>query len=100
MSIFIKLQDMEKRLQIIENLDKKMDKIEILLEKIIKQNEDNTTTLVSISSSTGNMDHHISFVENVFDVVKYPFSSFLNLYYNKRGVIEQDISQLKRIRKD
>ena len=97
MSIFIKLKDMETRLQTVERLEKKIDRIENLLEKIINQNqmdlEKINTNLNTINSSTQNMDHHINFVENVFDVVKYPFSSILRLYYNKTNSnqIEQDI---------
>jgi hypothetical protein len=38
------------------------------------------------------MDHHIHFVENVFDVVKHPFSSLLRLYYRENKTNEiQDI---------
>ena len=52
-----------------------------LIQQNIKDSEKLNIHLNCINRSTQNMDHHINFVENVFDVVKYPFSSLLSLYY-------------------
>jgi hypothetical protein len=101
---------MNSRLQVIQNLETKIDTLETkidtletkidnvvnLLEKLIQQNtiesEKINTNLNCINHSTRNMDHHIHFVENVFDVVKYPFSSLLRLYYRENKTNEiQDI---------
>lgn len=51
----------------LENLEKKMDKIQ--------------ETLEEIKSGTDNMTGHINFVENVYSVVKNPFRQVLKLYY-------------------
>jgi hypothetical protein len=77
----------------LDNLEIKLDKIVDILDQLIQQNikdsEKLNTNLNCINRSTQNMDHHINFVENVFDVVKYPFSSLLRLYYgNKTGEIK------------
>ena len=40
-------------------------------------------TLHIVNKSTKNMDQHINFVENIYTVVKKPFTSILGLYYNK-----------------
>ena len=89
-SIETKIETLEIK---IDKLEKKIDNVLHLLDEIIHQNikesENLNTNLNSINRSTRNMDHHINFVENVFDVVKHPFSSLLSLYYgNKTNEIE------------
>ena len=88
-SLETKIDNLEIKL---DNLEKKIDKVVDILDQLIQQNikdsERLNTHLNCINRSTQNMDHHINFVENVFDVVKYPFSSLLSLYYgNKTGEI-------------
>ena len=75
----------------IDILETKIDKVANLLDQIIHQNENLNTNLNSINRSTQNMDHHINFVENVFDVVKHPFSSLLRLYYGNKTNEIKDI---------
>ena len=55
------------------------DKLNYIIEKLINIE----SRLSLIENSTQNMDHHISFVENVYDIVKYPMTSLLTLYYGK-----------------
>lgn len=75
----------------------KIDKVINILDKLIQQNVEDSqkinTNLDYINRSAQNMDHHINFVENVFDVVKHPFSSLLRLYYtpNNTKQIQKDI---------
>ena len=52
--ILTKLQDIEDRMQSIENI------------------------LGNINTSTNNMDRHITFVEHVYDIVKYPLFFILD----------------------
>jgi hypothetical protein len=69
------------------------DKLNYIIEKL--NNIDSRLTL--IENSTQNMDHHISFVENVYDIVKYPMTSLLTLYYGKNKHNES-IENIKRYR--
>jgi hypothetical protein len=62
----------------LNNID---DKLNYIIEKL--NNIDSRLTL--IENSTQNMDHHISFVENVYDIMKYPMTSLLTLYYGKNN---------------
>lgn len=89
---------------LINTLETKIDRLETrignvlhLLEKVLDQNVTNSEkinkNLNCIHNTTKNMDNHITFVENVFDVVKHPFSSLLRLYYgdNKTSKIHNNI---------
>ena len=78
--IIAKLQDIQIN---IHNINERISKIE--------------TTLNIINTSSQNMDDHIEFVENIYDVVKNPFSSFLEYYYGKNKEIE-NIIQTKRLK--
>jgi hypothetical protein len=91
-SLETKLDNLEIKL---DNLEIKLDKIVDILDQLIQQNikdsEKLNTNLNCINRSTQNMDHHINFVENVFDVVKHPFSSLLRLYYGNKTNEMKDI---------
>jgi chromosome segregation ATPase len=71
----------------IDRLETRIDTVVNLLKKVLDQNitdsKEINKNLNSINNCTKNMDNHINFVENVFDVVKHPFSSLLSLYYGK-----------------
>jgi hypothetical protein len=74
----------------IEEIMNRLYKIEIFLENISTRLENTDTrldkvekTLSIVNTSTKNMDQHINFVENIYTVVKKPFTSILGLYYNK-----------------
>jgi hypothetical protein len=41
-----------------------------------------------LNISTTKMDNHIDFVENVYDVVRNPFSKLLNYYYGNSSKIQ------------
>lgn len=78
--IIQKLKDIETNIQ---QINEKISKIE--------------STLNIINTSSQNMDDHIEFVENVYEVVKNPFSSFLEYYYGKNKQIT-DITNIKRLK--
>ena len=59
-----KLDKIFSKLDKIDEIDKRLDKIEERMDQIER--------------STGNMDSHINFVENLYDVVKLPFSNMLH----------------------
>jgi uncharacterized protein with von Willebrand factor type A (vWA) domain len=84
-----------------------VNKLDIIIEKLqnIETHIQNTnqrianieSTLNIINKSSQNMDDHIEFVENIYDVVKNPFSSFLEYYYGKNKHIE-DVIHTKRLK--
>lgn len=89
-SLETKIDNLEIKIDKLETkIDKVLDILDQLIQQNIKDSEKLNTHLNCINRSTQNMDHHINFVENVFDVVKYPFSSLLSLYYgNKKHEIK------------
>lgn len=62
-----------------DELNNKVDKLTLLLEKVL--------------SSTENMDNHISFVENVYTVVKKPFSNLLYWYDKNTNINELNVEK-------
>lgn len=75
----------------------KLQDIETNIQKINEKISNIETTLNIINTSSQNMDEHIEFVENVYEVVKNPFSSFLEYYYGKNKQIT-DITNIKRLK--
>jgi len=78
-------------------------KIEIFLENISTRLENTDArlemlekTLHIVNKSTKNMDQHINFVENIYTVVKKPFTSILGLYYNKNMDNSLDTFDVKK----
>ena len=71
--------------QHLNNLEKKIDRIYIILEKIEARIQQIESTL---NISTAKMDNHIDFVENVYDVVRNPFSKLLSYYYGNSSKIQ------------
>jgi len=69
--ILDKLESIEKRLEVIES------EIEI------------------IKNSTENMDTHISFVENIYESVKYPFYYIMNNFSTKKIEPPKQIKLIK-----
>lgn len=55
--------------------------------------KDIQNTLNTINKSSRNMDEHIEFVENIYDIVKHPVSSLLNYYYGQNKEIDNIIVQ-------
>lgn len=49
-----------------------------------------------IYCSSENMDHHISFVENVYEVVKSPFKQALQFYYGTESTPQIDSIEMER----
>lgn len=74
------------------NLKNKIDHIDNKINHI-------HTLLESIASSTKNMDNHISFVENVYTVVKKPVSNILG-WYDKKTNIEELYPVKKQIQNE
>jgi uncharacterized protein YfkK (UPF0435 family) len=84
-----------------------VNKLDIIIEKLqnIETHIQNTNQRIAniesklniINKSSQNMDDHIEFVENIYDVVKNPFSSFLEYYYGKNKHIE-DVIHTKRLK--
>lgn len=114
-----KLNHIEKRLinieeHIIDTL--KQNKIELIeemndLKKRIVNLECNNNNIIleniekditHVRKSTKNMDEHIDFVENVYSVIKNPFTSILKLYYSKNNNQILKIEELneKRIKNE
>jgi hypothetical protein len=52
-----------------------------------------TVQLNDISKNSDKMDNHISFVENIYDIVKSPFEKTLSYYYGNTVELEK----IKRI---
>lgn len=65
------------------NNDEKLNCIIQKLNDINSKLNDIDNRLKIVENSTDNMDNHISFVENIYEVVKHPMSSLLSLYYGK-----------------
>lgn len=70
----------------------KLQNIETHIQNINKRITNIESILNIINQSSQNMDDHIEFVENIYDVVKNPFSSFLEYYYGKNKNIENVIN--------
>jgi chromosome segregation ATPase len=65
------------------NIEKRITIIEDNLVNNNQLSENIEENLLKIHKSTKNMDEHIDFVENVYSVVKNPFTSVLKYYYSK-----------------
>lgn len=50
--------------------------------------------MVDLHRSSDNMDRHITFVENIFSVVKAPFTYLLRLYYKND---EKEIEHVEKV---
>jgi len=74
-----KLDKIFSKLDKIDEIDKRLQKIEERMDKIQK--------------SASNMDSHINFVENIYDVVKLPFSNLLHALSWSGGQITNEDSQ-------
>ena len=66
---------------------KKLEEIEIRLHSI-------ENIVVQLRSSTNNMDRHITFVEKVYDVVKYPLFFILDRINFRQPYISSRHNQL------
>ena len=60
------------------NIQDDLDEIKIILQQI-------SSKMIDIEKSTENMDDHIGFVNNVYDSVKSPFHSIMNMVNNMNG---------------
>jgi hypothetical protein len=78
---------------IIENktLNLILDKL-VLIEKKLEVIE---SEIENIKNSTKNMDTHISFVENVYESVKYPFYYIMNNFSTKKIEVPNQIKLIK-----
>lgn len=63
------------------------------LELIEKRLDEITDDIIIIKKGTSNMDTHISFVENIYDSIKYPFYCIINNFSTKK--IEPQLKQIK-----
>ena len=75
----------------IENLNNKIDYLNNKVDRL-------TLSLEKVLLSTENMDNHISFVENVYTVVKKPFSNLLYWYDKNTNINKLNISDNKKIK--
>ena len=80
-----------KILETLETLDKRVTDIDTKLDNI-------STEISCLNKSAKNMDEHISFVENVYDVVRNPIRSALQYYYQSPD--EQNLIEMKLIKKN
>jgi peptidoglycan hydrolase CwlO-like protein len=79
------INDIKKDLHILN------DKLDIIMGKLDNLNDKinlSYSMLETITESSKNMDQHISFIENVYTVLKYPFSKIL-FWYDKSTNINQ-----------
>lgn len=76
--ILDKLESIEKRLFIIE----------------LEMNNIKYSTQI-IESSAHNMDTHISFIENIYESVKYPFYYIMNNFSTKKIELPDQIKLIK-----
>jgi prefoldin subunit 5 len=72
----------------------KLTHIETQVAEIKSRVTEIETTLNIINTSSQNMDEHIDFIENVYNVVKNPLASFIQYYYGKNTVKIEDITKL------
>lgn len=70
-------------------ISKLFEKLELIEQKLIKIEDD----ILFLQQSANNMDTHISFIENVYDSIKYPFYYFINTFSSKN--IEPQIKCIK-----
>ena len=63
----------------LKNIEEKLEKMELLLQGLSLKTED-------IEKSTGNMDEHINFVNEVYDGVKAPFHFMMNMVSSYNGI--------------
>jgi hypothetical protein len=83
----VKIDDVKNDLKgISKNIKDINENIKIICEK-----------LDVIDKSAQNMDEHISFVENVYDVVRNPIKTALQYYYKTPG--DQNFIEMKLIKK-
>lgn len=62
-------------------LESKIDKLEIKIDKLESKVDDLIILLESnIAPSCNRMEHHIKFIEKIYDVVKYPIYLFMNKF--------------------
>mgnify|MGYP001022505183 CR=1 FL=1 len=80
------------QLQIINN---KLDELRVEMKTLKDQVEHIDHKLNVVNSSCKNMDEHIGFVENIYDIVKSPFQKVLTYYYKDSD--SQKLSDVKRI---
>lgn len=69
---------------LIEKLDYIISHIETLEKEIIELKADVQNLndkAIQLIASSNNMDNHISFINRVYDVLKYPFKSIMTYYY-------------------
>jgi hypothetical protein len=93
------LDTLEKRLCDIE--EKTGTKLDQIYNKNIKNHVEVMYDINKINESTKNMDDHIDFVENVYNVVKYPFVNALKYYYGENDSEYKEIESIveyKRIK--
>ena len=60
-------------IQQLQITDNKLNELKVHIDHI-------DTKLNIVNSSCKNMDQHIGFVENIYDIVKYPFQKVLTYY--------------------
>ena len=75
----------------IEETLTKVDQRITILEERLDSIENNLT---DIQMSSKNMDNHISFVENLYEVFKSPFRRFISWYYRNDYNREKKIKNL------
>jgi|LakMenEpi03Aug12_release.lakeMendotaPanAssembly.Ray.scaffolds.fasta_scaffold12435_2 hypothetical protein len=80
------------QLQIINN---KLDELKVEMKTLKDQVEHTDHKLNIVNSSCKNMDEHIGFVENIYDIVKSPFQKVLTYYYTDTD--SKKLEDVKRI---
>jgi archaellum component FlaC len=63
----------------LKNIEQKQNRLHGKLEKIDKCIQGLLSKTEDIEKSTGNMDEHINFVNGIYDTVKTPFHSMMNM---------------------
>ena len=85
------ISEINRRLKNIEETqhicDEKLDKINKCIQGLLSKTED-------IEKSTGNMDEHINFVNGMYDTVKTPFHSLMNMVSLYNGIEEDSLKVL------
>lgn len=76
-----------------EETTSQLNNIQKELTDIKSQLDNIQTQLKNVSTDTNKMNDHISFVENVYEVVKSPFEKALNYYYGN----SVELQNIKRI---
>ena len=62
----------------VENINIKLNLVEEKLNLVEEKLNVNEKKLDKISESSDNMDHHINFIDNIYDNVKYPLNFMVN----------------------